>query len=184
MIRSYVPVLGRKTHFGCGVHRRVAGAVVVTRGAVRTGAVVVGSGGATVVVGTGAALVEGVPLAVAEVDGAVVDGVLLLGTTSVDGIEPDGATTGRGSVDGPLHMLTVTAIAATQSAVAAAMASTRPVKPPMRAELEEFTRWVIPRTRSGRSRARRTLSQSCPSSSQSALLFGRTGTTTSVIGAQ
>ena len=53
----------------------------------RTGAVVVGSGGATVVVGTGAALVEGVPLAVAEVDGAVVDGVLLLGTTSVDGID-------------------------------------------------------------------------------------------------
>lgn len=154
-------MLGRKTHFDCGVHR---GAVVVMRGGVRTGAgatVVVGSGGATVVVGAGAGLGGGAVLMRVELDGGTV-GDVLLDAIAVDAADPDGATTGRGSEDGPLHMLTVTAIAATQSAVAAAIASTRPVKPPMRAELVLSTRWVIARTRSGRGRAARPLSQSCP----------------------
>ncbi|MCS3778929.1 hypothetical protein HNP11_001624 [Tsukamurella ocularis] len=45
--------------------------------------------------------------------------------------------------------------------MAAAIASTRPVNPPMRAELDVSARWVMTWPRSDRSRARRPLSQSC-----------------------
>lgn len=149
-------MLGRKTHFDWGVQR----GVVVVRGAVRTGAatvVVRGAVGATVVVGggTGAGGDEGAAA------GATLDGAALV-ESSVEGVEPEGAVTGLGSFDGAPHMLTVTAIAATHRAVAAAIASTRPVNPPMRAEPDLSTRWVMPSTRPGRSRARRTMSQSCP----------------------
>ncbi|KXO98426.1 hypothetical protein AXK60_07235 [Tsukamurella pseudospumae] len=138
-------MLGRKTQREPGVHG--AGRVVV--GVTRGGAVAAG----VVVRGVGASVVTGV-------DGAAADGVLgMLGAVGVDGAlglgeagpegmadgapdVPDGATTGRGAGEGPLHMLTVTAIAATQRAAAAAMARTRPAKPPSR-RVPESTRCVM-----------------------------------------
>ncbi|MET9325313.1 hypothetical protein [Tsukamurella sp. NPDC003166] len=135
-------MLGRKTHREPGVHGAGLVVVRVTRG----GAVVTGA--AAVVVGGGGVMLAGVDGAGTELGTGAGGGVLGLVEAAADSEVvgapdvPDGATTGFGVGEGPLHMLTVTAIAATQSAAAAAMARTRPAKPPSR-RVPDSTRWVM-----------------------------------------
>lgn len=111
-IRSYVPVLGRNTQRVCGRHVDGAGRVPAGRGrvVVVTAALVradVGRG-AAVVVGAGGAVGGVVECVTVEVLAAVLVGAVVLDVPDV------------GVGEGEPHMLSVTAIAATQRSTAAA----------------------------------------------------------------